>query len=75
MINHQPAKEKGMGCSLFQRYAKILKKDVNETLPKDKDNERLPKDDSMLMLTTQYRMVSNKVTVVFIMIISQCIVA
>ena len=44
MINHAPAKEKGLGCSLFERYAKILK------------GMKLS-EDSMMILTTQYRMV------------------
>ena len=48
MINHQPAKEKGLGCSLFQRYAELLENsNWDMTLP----------ENSMLMLTTQYRMV------------------
>ena len=47
MINHPPAKDKGLGCSLFQRYAEILESEWNVTLP----------EESMLMLTTQYRMV------------------
>ena len=47
MINHTPAKEKGLGHSLFQRYADILKRDANKILPPD----------LMLMLKTQYRMV------------------
>ena len=48
MINHPPAKEKGLGYSLFQRYAVILNRDINRALPVD----------SMLVLTTQYRMVT-----------------
>ena len=47
MINHPPAKDKGLGCSLFQRYAEILESEWNVTLL----------EESMLMLTTQYRMV------------------
>ena len=47
MINHTPAKDKGLGCSLFQRYAEILESQWDMILP----------EDSMLMLTTQYRMV------------------
>ena len=48
MINYTPAKEKGLGCSLFQRYAEMLSSDEWD-MP-------LP-ENSMLMLTTQYRMV------------------
>ena len=47
MINHPPAKEKGLGCSLFERYAEILNNDTDMILPTG----------SMLMLTIQYRMV------------------
>ena len=47
MINHTPAKDKGLGCSLFQRYAEILESQWDMILP----------EDSILMLTTQYRMV------------------
>ena len=47
MIYHHPAKEKGLGYSLFQRYTEILDRDFDMTLP----------GDSILMLTTQYRMV------------------
>ena len=47
MINHPPAKDKGLGCSLFQRYAAILESEWNVTLP----------EESMLMLKIQYRMV------------------
>ena len=55
VINHTPAKEKGLGYSLFQRYAKIHEKfwsgDVEFEMPLSTNL------DSMLMLTTQYRMV------------------
>ena len=47
MIYYHPAKEKGLGYSLFQRYTEILDLNIDMTLP----------GDSMLMLTTQYRMV------------------
>ena len=66
MITYNPAKENGLGCSLFQRYAdkdkellqkykKLLDKD-KETLEKKKD--LLEKEAKLLMLTTQYRMVA-----------------
>jgi len=49
VINYTPAKEKGLGCSLFQRYAEAL------------ENEEKPmgscKEDPLIMLKTQYRMV------------------
>ena len=55
VINHTPAKEKGLGYSLFQRYAKI-----HETFQSGDVEFEMPSSanlDSMLMLTTQYRMV------------------
>ena len=49
MINYTPAKEKGLGRSLFQRYAEALEK---------KDHPvGLCKEDSFIMLKVQYRMV------------------
>ena len=48
VINYSPAKEMGLGCSLFERYAQILDEDEEETLL----------EESLLMLTTQYRMVT-----------------
>jgi len=53
VINYPPAKEKGLGRSLFQRYAEALK------------NQRKPvglcKEDSLKMLRTQYRMVRSTI--------------
>jgi len=43
VINHNPAKEKGLGCSLFERYAILF------------ESKGYP----LMMLTIQYRMVCN----------------
>ena len=43
VINYNPAKEKGLGCSLFERYVILL--------------ESSGYWNSFMMLTTQYRMV------------------
>ena len=58
MISHTPAKEKGLGYSLFQRYAKIHENIQNG----DVEFAMTPSTDSMLMLTTQYRMVLTSFT-------------
>ena len=68
MINHTPAKEKGLGYSLFQRYAKIHEKirsrEVEFEMPPSTNL------DSMLMLTTQYRMVLTFfISLIFIIVI------
>ena len=60
MINYTPAKEKGLGRSLFQRYAEALeKKDQRyaEALEKKDHSVGLCKEDSFIMLKVQYRMV------------------
>ena len=62
MINHPPAKDKGLGCSLFQRYAEILESGWNVTLP----------EESMLMLTTQYRMVLAVMSLYFYIVLICC---
>jgi len=49
VINYTPAKEKGLGHSLFQRYAEVLEKREKPL--------GLCKRDSLIMLKTQYRMV------------------
>jgi len=50
MIIYPPAKEKGLGCSLFERYAIS-----SEENPEVKNKNSL---NSLLMLKIQYRMVS-----------------
>ena len=47
MIYHLPVEDKGLGCSLSQHYAEIANNNVDGT----------PSADSVLMLTTQYKMV------------------
>jgi len=49
VINYTPAKEKGLGCSLFQRYAEVSEKREQPV--------GLCQENSLIMLKTQYRMV------------------
>jgi len=57
VITYNPAKEKGLGCSLFERYA-ILSQRNGEMKDKALKKYSGTKDkSSLLMLKTQYRMV------------------
>ena len=58
VITYNPAKEKGLGCSLFERYA-ILSQRNGESKDKHSLKKYLGAKDksSLLMLKTQYRMV------------------